>query len=318
MGINLNFFTPVSYLNNDNGYFTRLKEMADDYFYYGGARAYIEDSSGFSSKARLVECKASSWMTALKVASLAIPIIPLGMLCIKAVVRWRQEFTILNPQPLKLGESPRILTPQKKHFSFDAAAQRNRYVEQFARAGIDYSRATPLQKHVAFFTDRSGNLTQDSMRQGFERLHFGKITAAIVSFFIFRGLTSSTGTTNGVLSLKDIHKGKHPSDTGAFTERGGIDFQKVDQLRLFAKTHPDLLTASELAQMRAVNKKRDESVAGGWMGSIASQGEFDLTLSLFGDRFIVDDYGNAIPAITLGRLHTLYTDGPVLFEEVAG
>lgn len=225
--------------------------------------------------------------------------------------------TTIQPQTIERFGRFTIITREQKKSDFNHAKQLDRYTKLFAIAGLDYSKATPLQKHAAFFVDETGGVTRASMQDGFERLHMGKIFSIAASIFIFYGLAASTGTKNGAIQLKDLNKGKHPSDTGTFTTTGDLDLNKFENYRLFAKTCPDLLTADEVAQMRAANSKRDQEISGYLNGALASKGEFDFTMKLFSDRTIVDEKGKSIPAISFKQLLRVYTDGPLLFEEVA-
>lgn len=317
--MDLNFFTPVNYLNHDTSLFTHLKEAADNYFYYGikKPRAYVLDIEGNSYKVQLVDCKPNLVSTALKIASLPTLILPLSMLFIKIAARAGRHFTVINPQSTERTAPFEILAPQKRKITFDRLAQEKRYTELFAKAGLDYSKATPLQKHVAFFVDQNGDISRSSMQTGFERLHLGKITSIASSIFVFNGLSLLTGKVNGVIRLTDIDKGKHLSDTGMFTKTGELDLAKFKIFQQFAKTNPYLITADELTQMEAANKARDKDLNGAEVGALASSGEFDLTLKLFADRFVVDENGKATPAITFDQLLKVYADGPLLFEEVA-
>jgi hypothetical protein len=123
---------------------------------------------------------------------------------------------------------------------------------------------------------------------------------------------------DGSLSLKDLNKALHRSDTGIFTSNGRFDPAKFQEIQArFAKVNKEFLTADELGEMRAANKVRDQEKNGQISGAAASTGEFRALLSLFADGSVVDKNGNIIPTISFSRLREFYTDGPKLFEEVA-
>ena len=314
MGVD--FFTPVDYLNKDNGYFGWLQPLADDYFNFGQSknRAYVLDVKNNSYYVHLIPCETNVWMTALKIASLPTLIIPFTMLVVKLVNRAGKEFI---PQFSGRTRDFEIITPKRRESDDKRSDYEDKYRKIFRNAGLEYAQATSLQKHVAFFADENGGITRQSMQEGFERLHLGKIKSFLLSWVVFNGLISSTGSTNGKICLKDIAKGKHASDTGAFTADGEFDSTKYENLRRFAKTNSNLLTAEELSAMRSAQWTRDQNLSGATTGALASKGEFDLLLTLFGDRYVVDREGNATAAISLDRLQEMYTKGPLLFEEVA-
>src|SRR5262249_45073965 len=99
-------------------------------------------------------------------------------------------------------------------------------------------------------------------------------------------------------------KGIHHSDTGIFNKDGTLDTEKFEALK---EKYPDFITADDIAKMRKDEKD----------GAHASKGEFLLTLNLFSDCALVNQFGDVITAISLSRLENLYKKGPELFEEVA-
>ncbi len=316
----LDFFTPIDYLNHGKGFSSSLQMMADNYFFYGNSahRAYLIEVENDTFYVQLLPCEANCWKTAIKMASLATLVIPLIMLIIKVIGRLGKEFKILNVSELSCEpKNGVVLTPIKPESNWDPTVDEARYKAMFEESGIEYSEATALQKHVAFFADEKGQITRQSMQEGFNRLRLGAIKSWLLSWVVFKGLASSTESVDGVIRLQDISKGKHLSDTEIFTADGEFDSASFDRLGQFAKTAPELLTADEFAQMRASNRKRDQDLSGATAGAIASKGEFDLMLSLFADRYVIDAFGTATPAMSFERLRSMYIDGPLLFEEVA-
>ena len=191
------------------------------------------------------------------------------------------------------------------------------YTVILEKAGLSDTTATALQRHVLFFADDNGVLTRESMQKAFQRLHFGKIKAFFISWVIFKGIASSTGSRNGAIPLKEIAKAMHLSDTGVYTQTGDFSPVQFDRLRQFAKIDPKFLTSSELAEMRLANKKREPNSLRAKIGAIASKAEFDLLLKLFGDWKIIDSKGTPSFAISFDRLRAFYANGPELFEEIA-
>lgn len=317
MAASVNFFTPINYLNHEKGVFAPIRKFADNYFYYGGKRAYVIDAKGKNYDVQLLDCKAKTLTTALKIASLATIVIPLTMLLIKAASRIGKTFTPVQTASAETRMFARTVGPQNDGAKFDPEDSKQRYVDAFAKVGLDYDHATPLQKHVAFFTDEDGNITKKSTQKALQSVGLGKITAFVAAFFIVKGLAKATGAQNDVLRLENIHRGKHPSDTGVYTETGEIDEEKFEGLKAFAQTNPEVLTAGELAQLRSADYKRDKQKPGALNGRVGAEGEFRLQLKLFGDKYLVDSYGNATPAISFDRLREFYTNGPVLFDELA-
>lgn len=316
---NIGFFVPLSYTDRNKSFSNSLEEAADDYFFYGGMkdRAYVIDTEKGTHQVQLIKCKANVGLTALKIASLLLLPIPLFMLIVKAVARRNRKYAILNPNSGARTESFVPLL-QKPRVSVYNAAMEERYKKIFEKAGIDYSQATPLQLHAIFFANDHGEITRTSIQNAFNRLHFSKPVSVVIGFIAIKALGPIMGEKNGALSLKDLNKAKHSSDTGVFTSQGKFDPEKFDEIQeKYAKQNKNFITADELAKMRAANKARDSKNKDAGFGATASKGEFGTLLSLFSDGALVDINGNIIPTITFKRLREFYTAGPKLFEEAA-
>lgn len=315
----LDFFTPISFATPNKSWCDSFQEAADDYFFYGNGwddRAFVVGREGNRWNVQLIPCGSSTALNFVKIATLFTGVIPLFMFLAKAALRHNREYAIVWTGrtcagafvPLYHKAQPSVYTDQME----------KRYQAIFKKAGIDYAQATPLQRHVVFFANGQGELTKESIRTGFERLRFARIISFLAPYIIFQLLGPLMGEHNGALSMKDIDKAKHPSDTGVFTSQGQFDPAKFEAIRKqYAKVNKDFLTAGELDAMRAVNKERDENQKDGFKGSIASLGEFRSMLDLFSDGQLVDANGNIIPTISFSRLRDFYTGGPKLFEEVA-
>lgn len=307
----LSFFTPVNYLDKGG---SLLQKAADEYFVFGRhvARAYVVGKENGVYMVELVNTKSSLFSLALKVLSLFTVIIPVLMLCIKAIYRWNKQFSV---QSIQSATPFTILYPTREHSPLDRKAIKNKYDAIFAKIGLTYDQATPLQKHVIFFANENGMITRQSMQKGFERLSMNPFQAYLLSYVVFKGLAPSPTATE--IPVGDIHQMNHKSSTRAYNNNGEFDVAKFNQLQTFAKTEATFLTADELATMRSINSARDKNLPGATKGAIASKGEFGLLLTLFGDRYIVHEYGNAIPAITFDKLRAMYLDGPMFFEAIA-
>jgi hypothetical protein len=307
----ISYFTPVNYLDKGGSF---LQKTADDYFVFcrNITRAYVIGKENDVYKVVLVNTKSSLFPLALKVLSLFTVIIPVLMLCIKAIYRWNKQFSV---QSIQSAAPFTMLYPTREQSPLDREAIKNKYNAFFAKIGLTYDQATPLQKHVIFFANENGMITRQSMQKGFERLHMGPIQASLLSYAVFKGLAPSPTATE--IPVRDIHQMNHKSSTRAYDNNGEFDVTKFDLLQTFAKIDPTFLTADELATMRSVNSARDKNLPGATKGTIASKGEFGLLLTLFADRYVVQEYGNAIPAITFDKLRSMYLDGPMFFEAIA-
>jgi len=307
--MSVGFFTPIHYLNEGGSF---LQRAADDYFTFGCNvnRAYVVGRKNDVYTVEIVNCKSSLFSLAIKTFSLFTLVIPAIMLFIKAIYRWNKQFVV---QAAKVANPSVVLHLRQGGHGINRAEMDKKYEALFQKIGLKYADATPLQKHSAFFADENGWITRHSIRTGFERLGMGCIQSCLASFVVFKGLVK----TGDKVSLRDIAENKHKSDTGSFDDKGAFDLKSFAHLQAFAKTDKTFLTTDELADMRSKNCSRDKHLAGSTFGALASKGEFDLLLSLFGDRCIVDEYGKTTGAITFDRLRAMYLSGPMLFEEIA-
>lgn len=102
----LNFFTAVSYRNTSNSLQSLLIDKVDDYFYLGGKKAYViqgRTKKGLE-KAVLSDAKSSTLAKVAKVVSYFTLVIPFFMLIIKAVLRSKHSFKVIDPkQKLEKG-----------------------------------------------------------------------------------------------------------------------------------------------------------------------------------------------------------------------
>ncbi|RCV21117.1 hypothetical protein SETIT_4G112000v2 [Setaria italica] len=91
---------------------------------------------------------------------------------------------------------------------------------------------TPLQRHVAFFDrDKDGVIYPSETYQGFRAIGCGVALSAASAVFINAGLGPSTKPENQKtppfkfpIYVKNIHKGKHGSDSGVYDANGRYFF----------------------------------------------------------------------------------------------
>ncbi len=102
----IDFYTAVSYKNSSNSLQSLLIDKVDDYFYLGGKKAYVIQgrTKKGQEKAILSDAKTSTLSKVAKVFSYFTVVIPLFMLIIKAVLRSKHNFKVIDPkQKLEKG-----------------------------------------------------------------------------------------------------------------------------------------------------------------------------------------------------------------------
>lgn len=100
------FFTAVSYKNSSNSFQSLLIDKVDDYFFLGGKKAYVIQgrTKKGQEKAVLSEAKTSLLERVAKVFSYFTVVVPFFMLIIKAGLRSRHSYKIIDPkQKLEKG-----------------------------------------------------------------------------------------------------------------------------------------------------------------------------------------------------------------------
>ncbi|KAH0464531.1 hypothetical protein IEQ34_007317 [Dendrobium chrysotoxum] len=131
---------------------------------------------------------------------------------------------------------------------------------------------TQLQKHAAFFDrNKDGVIYPWETFQGFRAIGAGLGLSLVGAVFIngFLGPKTRTGKIPSPLFpiyVKNISKGKHGSDTGAYDEQGRFVPAKFEEIfQKHAHTNPNALTSDELLEMIRAN--RDPKDYKGWVGS---------------------------------------------------
>lgn len=133
---------------------------------------------------------------------------------------------------------------------------------------------TPLQKHAAFFDrDKDGIIYPSETYQGMRAIGAGVPLSIFAAAFINGTLGPITrpGKFPSLyfpIYVKNIKKGKHGSDSGAYDSEGRFVPEKFEEIfQKHAKTNPHALTSKELEEMLQENKEPKDY--GGWIGAFA-------------------------------------------------
>jgi len=183
---------------------------------------------------------------------------------------------------------------------------------------------TKLQEHIGYFdADHNGHLTLGETAKGFEKLGLSPAASYKNATLIHLAMSAptvgwTTALTGGFpIEVKNIAGAKHASDTGVYDAQGNVDPQRFEAMFKGADKNGDgMLTISELADMRAGNKARDEQP--GVMGYIkslfsafASKGEFGVFMDVAGKP----NGPNGEMVLTKDQVFKLYNG--TLFQEIA-
>ncbi|XP_008803896.1 probable peroxygenase 5 [Phoenix dactylifera] len=145
---------------------------------------------------------------------------------------------------------------------------------------------TALQKHVAFFDrNKDGVIYPWETFQGFRAIGCGvalsTVSAVLINGFI--GPKTRPGKVPSPLLpiyVKNIHKGKHGSDSGVYDSEGRFVPEKFEQIfKKHARTNPNALTSKELKEMLQTNRTPKDC-----MGRIASWTEWKILFTLCKDK----------------------------------
>ncbi|CAN6164383.1 unnamed protein product [Urochloa humidicola] len=140
-------------------------------------------------------------------------------------------------------------------------------------AGVYSGELTPLQRHVAFFDrNKDGIIYPAETYEGFRAIGAGVVLSAVSSVFINGGLGPKTIPENEKTSpfklpiyVKNIHKGKHGSDSGVYDANGRFDPKKFEEIfKKNAHTRPDALSGKELQGLLQSNREPKDFK--GWLG----------------------------------------------------
>ncbi|KAL6649511.1 hypothetical protein ACP70R_013735 [Stipagrostis hirtigluma subsp. patula] len=152
--------------------------------------------------------------------------------------------------------------------------------------GRDPRGMSVLQQHVAFF-DRDGNgiIYPWETFQGLRAIGCGYPVSFMGSLLI--NLVLSYPTQPGWLPspllsihVKNIHKGKHGSDSETYDTEGRFDPSKFDAIfSKYGRSHPNALTKGELTSMLKGNRNMYD-----FLGWVAAAGEWMLLYSVAKDK----------------------------------
>ncbi|KAH7656003.1 peroxygenase protein [Dioscorea alata] len=146
---------------------------------------------------------------------------------------------------------------------------------------------TALQKHVAFFDrNKDGIIYPSETYQGFRAIGCGVALSAASALLINGFLAPKTKPPGKLLSpslpiyIKNIHKGKHGSDSGVYDAEGRFVSSKFEEIfQKHAHSNPNALTANELMEMLKANRvPKDRN------GAFASWTEWKILYSLCKDK----------------------------------
>ncbi|XAR72203.1 Plant seed peroxygenase [Bertholletia excelsa] len=129
-----------------------------------------------------------------------------------------------------------------------------------------------LQKHVSFFDrNKDGLIYPWETFQGFRAIGCGILLSSFASVFINVGLSRRTrpGKSFSLLfpiEVKNIHRGKHGSDSGVYDAEGRFVPSKFEEIfSKHARTNANALTSEELKEMLKANREPKDH--GGWVAA---------------------------------------------------
>ncbi|XBH98918.1 hypothetical protein VPH35_128362 [Triticum aestivum] len=139
--------------------------------------------------------------------------------------------------------------------------------EPSSMADVYNHELTPLQKHVAFFDrNKDGVIHPSETYEGFRAIGCGVALSAFSAVFINGLLGPKTipenmkvGAFKFPIYVKNIHKGKHGSDSGVYDANGRFVPEKFEEIfKKHAHTRPDALTGKELNELLQANREPND------------------------------------------------------------
>ena len=181
-----------------------------------------------------------------------------------------------------------------------------------ARAENTGSGLSALQKHVMFFDrDHDGSIGVSETYAGLRALGIDAIRSSAFSLAINAGLGAATGApwyAPLTISVANIAKGKHASDTDIYDDNGDFNPAKFEQLFAIYDTDGDNALSAEEFEVFYVRNREDSA------SSVTSTFEFGLLLEIAGEeRFIDGQFTNVVTRETMARFY----DGSLFFD-IAG
>ncbi|KAK1309175.1 Peroxygenase [Acorus calamus] len=136
--------------------------------------------------------------------------------------------------------------------------------------GRDHHNMSVLQQHVSFFDrNKDGIVYPWETYQGFRDIGCGYLLSIAAGLFINLGISYPTlpGYMPSLLfpiHIKNIHKGKHGSDTESYDTEGRFVPSKFDEIfSKYGLTHHDALTYEEISKMLKTNRNLNDF--NGWL-----------------------------------------------------
>jgi hypothetical protein len=175
---------------------------------------------------------------------------------------------------------------------------------------------TALSKHVAFFADSDGKITQSSIYTAFCKLgfsYFESFTKSVAISSIAGGIIHSCPFAK--VASNDIHKMVHPCHSGVFKEDGTIDIAAWEKLKSYAQPEKEFLSGPDIERMQneAIARDKEKDPIGIW--KVASQGEWADLLRIACDHWELIN-AEYVPCITFTTLWSMFNDGASVFERV--
>lgn len=168
---------------------------------------------------------------------------------------------------------------------------------------------TALQRHVLYFDpEGTGLITYGQTYRGIRDLGVGRAWSAILSGIIHLALGWVTQRRPTLtIDIANIHRGKHPSDSGIFDDEGNFVPERFDALFTFAGETDDETARVTEKELRAYMKSEGPQ---SFAGNFFSGAEARLFFCVAADTTKRED-GREVPAITRRRLKVFY-DGRLL------
>lgn len=176
-------------------------------------------------------------------------------------------------------------------------------------AGEPAAGPTALQKHIAFFDkDGDGIITRPETALGMSQLGFGHNLAEATALAIHLALgPKTTGSMKSLdISVKNINRGKHGSDTGVFDARGRfvpLAFERM--FSGFDRNRSGSLSQAEIDAMITANSELQPG------DKFASSLEFQLLMLIAADTTEAVT-GHNFRALSKERLRQFY-DGTLFY-----
>ena len=184
-------------------------------------------------------------------------------------------------------------------------------VDTFSTTNAPTPGPSALQKHAMFFDrDLDGKITLAETFQSLSLLGFGKTRSSALALAINGGLGRIIGApwyAPFTITIAEIHKGKHPSDTDIYGTDGQFNPEKFNELFSQYDTNGDDALSSEEFETFFTRKFEDKG------SSLTSKFEFGLLLEIAGEDRVI---GGAPTRVLTRETLSKFYDGTLLFNIV--